>query len=278
MGRRLSAPRIAGTYLLLLLYYGFFLIPMLWIVLQSFKTSAGIFSGRLIPRLSDLTFSSYQQVWQTANFPTFFRNSTVIALGVTAVSVVVSALGAYGLSKYRIRGRRAFVVAVLASQMFPPILILVPFYTTVQALGLNDTYLGIILAHIVLALPFCLWMFKSYIDAVPSTLIEAGLVDGCSRLGAFLRIVLPTSFSGLAVVAFYAFTVSWGDYLFVSIVSGSDRTATMPLYIYRISTSLQLQWGVIAAASVLTILPVVIIFAFVQRWLVEGLLAGAVKG
>lgn len=278
MGRRLSAPRIAGTYLLLLLYYGFFLIPMLWIVLQSFKTSAGIFSGRLIPHLSDLTFSSYQQVWETANFPTFFRNSTIIALGVTAISVVVSALGAYGLSKYRIRGRRAFVVAVLASQMFPPILILVPFYTTVQALGLNDTYLGIILAHIVLALPFCLWMFKSYVDAVPSALIEAGLVDGCSRLGAFLRIVLPTSFSGLAVVAFYAFTVSWGDYLFVSIVSGSDRTATMPLYIYRISTSLQLQWGVIAAASVLTILPVVIIFAFVQRWLVEGLLAGAVKG
>ena len=278
MDARPSLPRVVGTYALLLLYYGFFLVPMLWIVSESFKTTSAIFAGRIIPRASDLTFSSYQQVWAFSPFPTFFRNSAIIAAGVTALTLVVASLGAYGLSKYRVYGRRGLVVTILTSQMFPPVLILVPFYTLILQLGLADKYLGIILAHAILALPFCMWMLKSYMDAVPSALVEAALVDGCSRLGTFLRIVLPNAVPGLAVAAFFAFTVSWGDYLFVSIISNSDRTATMPLYLYRISNSLQLHWGLIAAGTVLTILPVVILFVFVQRWLVEGLLAGAVKG
>ena len=115
-------------------------------------------------------------------------------------------------------------------------------------------------------------------DAAPGELVEASLIDGCSRLGTYLRIVLPTSLPGMAVAAFYAFTVSWGDYLFVSVISGSNSTATLPIYLYRISSSLIVNWGTIAATTVLAILPVLIVFAFVQRWLIEGLLAGAVKG
>ena len=133
--------------------------------------------------------------------------------------------------------------------MFPPVLILVPFYTLIIQIHLTDSYLGIILSHTILALPFCVWMLKSYMDSVPSALIEAGLVDGCSRLGTFARIVLPTSLSGLAVVAFFAFVVSWGDYLMVSVISGTDNTATMPLYLYRATSSLQLSWGNVATGA-----------------------------
>ncbi len=278
MRRRYSTARIVGVYVLLFAYYAFFLVPMLWIVVTSFKSTGAIFAGRIIPRLSDLTFTGYQQVWQFSPFLTFFRNSTITALGVTALALVVSSPAAYGLSKYPVRGRRSLVIAILTSQMLPPVLILVPFYTLIVRVGLSDNYFGIVLAHTVLALPFCMWMLKSYMDTVPAALVEAAQVDGCTRLGTLLRIVLPSSAPGLAVTAFFAFTVSWGDYLFVSIVSGSNKTATLPLYLYQLSNSLQLRWDMIAAGSVLTILPVVILFALVQRWLVEGLLAGAVKG
>jgi ABC-type glycerol-3-phosphate transport system permease component len=154
----------------------------------------------------------------------------------------------------------------------------VPFYTLILDFHLSNTYLGIILADSILALPFCVWMLKSYMDQVPQALIEAAVVDGCNRLSALIRVVLPTSLPGLAVAAFFAFIVSWGDYLFVSVISSSSSTATMPLYIYQISQSLILQWGQIAAGTVIIIVPVVILFALVQRWLVEGLTAGAVKG
>src|SRR5579884_478668 len=280
MTSRMSLPRMVGTYALLLLYYGFFLIPILWLVLQSFKTTSAIFGGRLIPGWGDLTLASYQDIWQSssASIETFLRNSTLIAVAVTVLSLLVSTLAAYGLSKYRIWGRRGLLVVLLTSQMFPGVLILVPFYTLILNLHLSDTYVGIILAHSILALPFCVWMLKSYMDAVPQALIEAALVDGCNKLSALMRIVLPTSLPGLAVAAFFAFIVSWGDYLFVSVISSSNNTATMPLYIYQISQSLILQWGQIAAGTLIIIIPVVILFGLVQRWLVEGLLAGAVKG
>ncbi len=280
MINRMTRLKMVSTYILLFLYYGFFLLPIAWLVLQSLKTQDSIFSGSLLPRLNELTFASYQDLWQSSgsSFETYLKNSTLIALAVTAISVVVSTLAAYGLSKYRIWGRRGLLIVLLTSQMFPGVLILVPFYTLILDLRLADTYLGIILAHSILALPFCVWMLKSYMDAVPQALTEQALVDGCTRLGALLRIVLPTSLSGLAVAAFFAFIVSWGDYLFVSVISSSNGTATMPLYIYQISQSLIAQWGEIAAATVIIIIPVVILFALVQRWLVEGLVAGAVKG
>ena len=280
MINRMTIPKMVGTYALLLLYYGFFLIPILWLILQSFKTSNAIFSGSLIPRPGDLTLESYQGIWQTSSssIETFLENSTIIASAVTAIALAISTLAAYGLSKYRIRGRRGLLITLLTSQMFPGVLILVPFYTLILDFHLSNTYLGIILAHSILALPFCVWMLKSYMDAVPEALIEASLVDGCTKLGSLMRIVLPTSFPGLAVAAFFAFIVSWGDYLFVSVISSSASTATMPLYIYQISQSLILQWGQIAAGTVIIIIPVVILFALVQRWLVEGLFSGAVKG
>jgi ABC-type glycerol-3-phosphate transport system permease component len=274
---RLTLPQKLVSYLLLLLYYAFFLIPILWIILTSFRTNSSIIIGSVIPKPSDFTLFSYSDVWNTPGVPTFLRNSVIIALGVTTLSLVVSSLGAYGLSKYHTRGRRSLVVVVLSSQTFPGVLILVPFYTLILQLNLNDTYMGVILAQCVGTLPFCIWTLKGYMDGVPDALVDASLIDGCGRLGSFLRVILPTTLPGLAVAAFYAFSGSWGDYLFVSVVSGSDNTATMPVFLYRVSSSEQMAWGTIAAGTVLTIVPVLIVFAFVQRWLVEGLLAGAVK-
>lgn len=280
MINRMTPVKLVGTYVLLFLYYGFFLIPILWLVLQSFKSNSAIFSGNLIPSPSDLSFTSYQAIWESSSssIETYLRNSTIIAVSVTALSLVVSTLAAYGLSKYRIWGRRGLLIVLLTSQMFPGVLILVPFYALILDFHMANTYIGIILAHSILALPFCVWMLKSYMDAVPQALIEAALVDGCNKLSTLFRVVLPTSLPGLAVAAFFAFIVSWGDYLFVSVISSSNSTSTMPVYIYQISQALISQWGEIAAGTVIIIVPVVVLFALVQRWLVEGLFAGAVKG
>ena len=163
MTHRMRWHKMLITYALLLLYYGFFLIPIIWLVLQSLKTEDSIFSGSIIPRWSDFTFASYRDIWQSgsSSFETYLKNSTIIALSVTVLSVVVSTMAAYGLSKYRIRGRSGLLIAVLTSQMFPGVLILVPFYALILNLHLSDTYLGIILAHSILALPFCVWMLKA---------------------------------------------------------------------------------------------------------------------
>src|SRR5579859_1728830 len=153
---RMTRRKMVATYILLLLYYGFFLTPILWLIVQSFKTEDSIFSGNLIPHWHDLTFTSYQNIWQSggSHFETYLKNSTIIALSVTALSVVVATLAAYGLSKYRIWGRRGLLIVLLTSQMFPGVLILVPFYTLILDFHLSNTYVGIILAHSILALPF----------------------------------------------------------------------------------------------------------------------------
>lgn len=266
------------VYVLLVVYFAFFLVPMAWLFISSFKTPDALFSSRLSVRPGDLTLSNYLEMLSRRAFQRYFVTSFLIAGSVTLTTLMLSVLGGYGLSKYRIGGRNLFLVLILASQMFPPVLILIPFYEVIQTLRLNDTYTGVVLAHTILALPFGLWMIKGYFDGIPDDLVEAAAIDGCSRLDALWRVILPVSAPGVAVAAFYAFVVSWGDYLFVSILSQSDRTVTMPLNLQRVTTGFQVKWGQVDAATVITVVPVLILFALVQRWLVKGLLAGAVKG
>jgi ABC-type glycerol-3-phosphate transport system permease component len=161
--------------------------------------------------------------------------------------------------------------------MFPPVLILLPLYTWLLHLGFVDTYLGIILAQTMLSLPFTVWMLKGYFDNTPKELDEAARIDGCSTFGILFRIIFPIAAPGILVAAFFAFMVSWGDYLIVSVLAQSNATATMPFSLARISSSLHVKWGDVAAAAVMTIVPTLILFALVQKWLVEGLTAGAVK-
>lgn len=266
------------TYLSLLLYFSFFLLPILWIVLSSVLNSEVLFSSRVIPGWNDFTLQHYFGMLGNRPFFHCFINTSIIALGVTVVTLVLSSLAAYALSKYEMRGKKSMIVGILLAQMFPFVLIIISLYILMSTFNLVDTYLGIILAHLILSLPFCTWMLKGYFDSIPKELIESARLDGCSKLRALWKIVLPLSAPGLAVASFYAFVVSWGDYLFVSVLNQTSHTTTLSLLLQRITVGLQVKWGQISAATVLIILPVVLLFALVQRWLVEGLLAGATKG
>lgn len=265
------------TYFVLLLYFSFLLLPMIWIIYSSFRTPDAIFSGRIISALNEFTLENYRKILAVSAFSKTIMNSFKIATGVTLITMLLATMGGYGLSRYQVRGRDFFILGIFSSQMFPPVLILLPLYTWLLSIGFVDTYPGIVLAQTMLSLPFTVWMLKGYFDNTPRELDEAARIDGCSTFGILFRIIFPIAAPGILVAAFFAFMVSWGDYLIVSVLAQSNATATMPFSLARISSSLRVKWGDVAAAAVLTIVPTLILFTLVQKWLVEGLTAGAVK-
>jgi ABC-type glycerol-3-phosphate transport system permease component len=259
------------------IFYLFLLVPIAWLILSSFRNSDSVQSGRLLPRWSELTFGNYIATFQIGNFVTYVVNSCVIAFCVMILTVLLGSLGAYALSRFALKGKKLFMMAALLPQFFPYVLILIPFYILMSNLNLVDTHVGLILTHTSLTLPFALWMLTGYFNAIPLELDQAALIDGCSRLGVLFRILYPVALPGLVVAGFFAFVVSWGDYLFVSILSQSNETQTLPSGLQTFMTSLRVQWGLITAGTVVAIVPTVIFFSIVQRRLVSGLTAGAVK-
>ncbi|HEY0792929.1 MAG TPA: carbohydrate ABC transporter permease [Chthoniobacterales bacterium] len=269
--------RLLLVYAGLLVTYVFLLLPVVWLVFSSFRTSDSIQSGQLLPAPGDLTLNNYAEVFQINGLVGFLVNSVVIATVTTLLVVFLGSLAAYALSRFALRGKPIFMTAALLPQFFPYVLILIPFYVLMSNLGLVDTHVGLILTHASITLPFGLWMLTGYFNAIPRELDQAASIDGCSRFGVLFRIIYPVAVPGLVVAGFFAFVVSWGDYLFVSILSQSQGTQTLPIALQSFMSSLQVKWGMIAAGTVVAILPTIVFFTIVQRRLVAGLTAGAVK-
>jgi ABC-type glycerol-3-phosphate transport system permease component len=269
--------RIVLTYVIFLLALFFFISPMLWMIYTSLRSTDAIFSGKVSTPVRLFTLQNYVTVLSVTDFPIYFWNSIRIAFSVTILAMILSVVGAYGLSRYPIRGRNAYIMGVFSTQMFPVVLLLIPIYQVVFAIGLFNTILGVVMGQLMLVLPFAVWMLKGYFDNLPKDIEDSARIDGCNLRQILLRVVLPISAPGIAVAAFYSFVVSWGDYLVVSVISQSQRTATVTLALQRLGSALILRWGQVAAATVLTIVPTIILFWFAQTRLVEGLTAGAVK-
>ncbi len=278
--RRSTRRRIGNALLaygVVILSLIFFIFPMLWITYTSFRTQGSIFTNRILDPLNAYTLDNYQTVLSVTNFVKYFQNSLEIALVVTAFSLVVSILGAYGLSRFDIWGKNAMIIGIFSTQMFPQVLLMIPIYLVIVNLNLLDKIAGVALGQLILVLPFQVWMLKGYFDNLPSDLDEAAKIDGTNILQRLLYVILPIAAPGVAVAAFYSFVVSWGDYLMVSIINQTDKTATVTLTIQRLSASLLIRWGQVAAVTVLAIVPTLLLFGFIQTRLVEGLTAGAVR-
>ncbi|MEV8097483.1 carbohydrate ABC transporter permease [Kitasatospora sp. NPDC085879] len=259
----------------------FTLVPVGVMVSSSLKPLQDVQGPfRWIP--STLTVRPYFDIWKTVPLGKYFINSIIVAGGATIFSVIVAILAAYGVSRYRFRGRRLFTVTVLSTQMFPGILFLLPLFLIFVNIG-NTTGValygsrgGLILTYLTFSLPFSIWMLVGYFDSIPRDLDEAALVDGCGPVRALVRIIIPAAIPGIVAVAVYAFMTAWGEVLFASVMT-NDETRTLAVGLQGYATLNDVYWNQVMAASLVVSVPVVAGFLLLQRYLVAGLTAGAVK-
>jgi ABC-type glycerol-3-phosphate transport system permease component len=216
-------------------------------------------------------------VWTASDAPLWFFNSFTVAGATTLLNAGIGALAAHGISRFQYPGRRAFMGLLLLGYTFPVILLLIPLYLLLESLHLLGTLAGVILAHLVMTLPFSIWLMRSFILAIPRELEQAAVIDGCSEWGAFLRVTLPLARVGLVATSLFAFVLSWNEYLLASVITGGG-TRTLPVGIAGFISAYDIHWGEIMALGTLVTVPIVVGFAVVQSYFEKGLLAGGVKG
>jgi multiple sugar transport system permease protein len=256
-------------------------IPLYVVVstsLKPLKDVAGLFQW--IPR--EITASPYLDIWTTVPLAKYFQNSLIITVCATLCSVTVAVLAAYAIARLQFKGKRAFSLTVLSTQMFPGILFLLPLYLiftqirNLTGLQLQGSYVGLIITYMTFTLPFAIWMLSGYFASIPKELEEASMIDGTGPMGALFRVILPVAKPGIIAVAVYSFISAWGEVLFASVLT-NEATKTLSLGLKSYASESDVFWNQLMAASVVVSLPVLIGFILVQKHLVAGLSAGAVK-
>lgn len=251
----------------------FMLTPFLWMVLNAFKSPLQII--KLPPELIfEPTMRNFQNVFGTQNFMRYITNSLIIGAGCTLVGLVIGLPAAYSIARF---GQNRLAIVILMARMVPGITFLVPLFIIFRTLGLIDTYTSLILTHMLVGLPFIVWVMVPFFESIPRELTEAAVVDGASAVRAFVSVVLPLSGPGIVTAAILSFVFSWNNFMF-SIVLASSRTRTVPVAIYNFISYAQIDWGGLMAAAVVITLPVLVLAIVTQRYVIRGLTAGAIKG
>ena len=275
-GSRRLLKWVGNSLLVLLLVWT--LLPFYWMIATSLKADREIygFEATLYPHRP--TLGAYARLFKTTPFVKYVRNSTIIAVGNTLASLALACLGAYALARLRFPGRALIARGLVVTYLVPPALLFIPLFSVMSVLRLIDTHLGLILAYLSFSVPFSTWLLMGYFRSVPLELEEAALVDGCSRLGSLVRVILPMSLPALAVVTFFSFTQSWNEFLYANVFVNSVevRTITTGLSLFVVEDVFF--WGPMMGASFLSTLPPLIMYLIFQRWVVKGLTLGAVKG
>ncbi|MEM8590847.1 MAG: carbohydrate ABC transporter permease [Pseudomonadota bacterium] len=252
------------------------LFPVIWVIVASFKPNSEILAGGFWPE--ELTFEHYRAILGRSDFLIALRNSLIVGLASAIVSTLVALPAAYSLARFKYRGREGFGMLILSTQMLPSVAILVPLVIVMRSLELSNTLTGLAITHLTLGLPIAVWMLRGYIAEVPVELEEAAMIDGCSRLGAMVRVVLPLVAPAIVAVATFAFVLSWGEYLLALALISSTDVKTLPLALQALFDPYSFSWGEVMAGGVVIALPAIILFQIVRRYMIGGLVAGGVKG
>jgi multiple sugar transport system permease protein len=256
----------------------FALGPIYWVTLTSFKTLDDTWRRPISWIPNPFTVLNYTKIWSQYPLLTYLLNSLIIAACSVAISLSLGALAGYGLSRYHIKGKTYFMTFTLLTQLFPYVSLILPYYRVFNTLGMLNTTSALVITHVTFGLPFCIWMMKSFIDGIPMDLDDAAKVDGASPLQTFWMVITPVIKPGLAATAVYAFLVSWNEYIFALVLTNSAAKQTVTVGLASLIGMYRINWNDLMTMGTIVSLPAIIMFFFVQNYLVRGLTAGAVKG
>lgn len=263
---------------ILLLLAAFAVLPALWMFITAFKTVAETYTypPTWLPRQP--TLDSFAYILRRGSFPTYFRNSTVVALAATVLTLAIAIPAGYAFSRFHFPGSGFLPMTFLITQMFPSVLLIIPLFQLVRALHLLNTLYALVLADVTFALPLTVWLLKVAFDQIPRDLDEAALIDGCGWASAFTRVILPVSLPGIAAAGIFAFIAAWDEFVFALTFTTSDALRTLPVGLQYFITAYEVHWNHLAAGSLVATLPVLVLFFFMLRFLIGGILSGATRG
>jgi len=262
------------------LFVAFFVVvfPLFWIIATSLKSIPETYQWppTLFPKSP--TFEAYIGLWKIKNFSTYFKNSLIVAVASTLASVALASLAGYGFSRFNFKGKDTLLFLFLFTQMIPAILLLLPYFIVMRSLDLINTHLALILAYTSFALPFCTWMLKGFFDSIPQDIDESAMIDGCSRIQSLWHVIMPLALPGFAATALFSFLVAWNHYLFGLGLTTTPDMYTLPVGISSTMGEFRIEWNELMAGAAIASVPTIIVYSFLERYFVEGLTAGAVKG
>lgn len=268
---------LAILYILSVIIAAYAFLPFLWVFLTALKSPEQIFNmNQIIPTY--ITFDNFKQVLFHSNFARYFLNSAVISIVVTVVSMLFAVMAAYGFCRYHIVGAEKVKMGILFTKMFPGVLLSIPYYVIMRKLGLIDTHTGLIILNCSFVLPFAVWNMCTFFVQIPWEIEEAALVDGCNRFQAFIKTIFPMAKPGISATTLYCFLMSWDEFMYANTFISTAMKKTVQVGIRDYIGEYSTEWGPLMAAVILSLIPVIIFFVFVQDNLVGGLSAGAVKG
>ncbi|WDR03909.1 carbohydrate ABC transporter permease [Devosia algicola] len=267
-----------GSYVVLIFLAFICIAPIVWTFLTSIKLEEDIVTRNMIYIPTRITFEHYVNLWNQSGYPVLVVNSLITTSVTVLICMLTGTIAAYSFSRFHFRGRTQLMLAYLIVRMFPAVLMIVPLFIVMRQVGLLDSSIGLAIAYTSFLLPLFVWMLKGFFDAAPKELESAARIDGTTRLGAMFRIVIPIARNGLLATAVFVGIAAWNEYLFALMLTTSQGSRTWPVGLQLMVGEFQLPWGMLAAGGIISILPVIVLFAFVQRAMVAGITAGAVKG
>jgi multiple sugar transport system permease protein len=256
----------------------FVLFPFYWMTVTSFKSEDQMRSLISMFWPSPVVLENYWQLLTKTDFLSWYRNSAIVSISSTLVATAVGTIGAYALARLKFMGRAFMSSAVLITYLVPPAILFIPLYAQIRTFGLSDSLAGLIATYPSFTVPFVTWLLMGYFESIPIELEEAAMIDGATRFGAFRRVILPLAAPGVLAAALYAFTQAWNEFLYALVFITNVKLRTLPVGLSSFITGDVYGWGYLMAGAVLTTLPVIAVYIYLQKYMVEGLTAGSVKG
>ena len=277
MTRKRIVPTVLHR-LAVLAYVAFALFPLFWLLKVSVTPTSLLYTEGIRLWPSQASLEHYRFVLTHSSFPTFFLNSTIVS-GATAVIVtIVASLAGYAMSRFVFRGKYWIVGLLLLTQMFPLVMLIAPMFKMLSPLGLTNSLTGLVIVYVAFNVPFATFLMQSFFDGIPKDLEDAAMIDGATRFTAFRQIILPLTLPGIAATLGFVFTAAWSELLFALMLISGNQATTFPVGLLSFVSKFSIDFGQMMAAGVLALIPACLFFLLIQRYLVQGLTAGAVKG